>query len=277
MLHDEARVGRAAQQPVELRQLAALALAAHPAPLSSGFHWRARWKKKNRSAPWRALSIVHAPPRGLDQRVVARPRALVRIGEVGQQREMEMRIAIAEETHLQLVEEAVQPILGVDDRRNDDHRPVARGNAVAHVELRQRPRVDLRGHEDVEQADGQLAERQHRHQRDDPELDARTAVPVRVRDEARDGDRRERRDGAEIPEHRVPVHEARQALAPLRRIAERALEAEAAARDQVVADVMRPVVRRRGTVASRAISTARRATSCSCTRAPLASSSTEWR
>ncbi len=245
MLHDEARVGRAAQEPVELRQLAALALATHPALLERIPLTRAMEEEE----PIRAVArveIVHAPPRGLHQLVIARPRALVRIGEVGQQREMEMRIAIAEETHLQLVEEAVQPILGVHDHRNDDHRPVARGNAVAQVELRQRPRVDLRGHEDVEQADGQLAERQHRHQRDDPELDARTAVPVRVRDEARDGDRRERRDGAEIPEHGVPVHEARQALAPLRRIAERALEAEAAARDQVVADVMRPVVRRRG-------------------------------
>ena len=72
--------------------------------------------------------------------------------------------------------------------------------------------------------------------------------------------------------------ESRDPLAGGRRIAEVLLEAEAAARNQVVADVMAAVVLRIGWRAPRAPAPPRaRATSGSGFFAPRASCSTEWR
>ena len=42
-------IARPAQQAIEFAQLAALAFPPHPARSMTGFHWRRRWKRKNRS------------------------------------------------------------------------------------------------------------------------------------------------------------------------------------------------------------------------------------
>ena len=57
------------------------------------------------------------------------------VGKVAEQREMQVRIAVAEEPDLEIVEERVHARRGVDDRRHDDNRPVAGRDAVAHREL----------------------------------------------------------------------------------------------------------------------------------------------
>ena len=159
---------------------------------------------------------------------------------------MQVRIAVGEEPHFEVVEERRQARLGIDDRRDRDHRAIRHRDARAQVELWQLPRAHLRGDDQVDQADGQLAQRQQHHERRDPELDGDAAVAVRVGDEAGHRERRDAGDRAEIAEHRMTVEEAREPVAQRGRIAHFLFEPEAPSRDQVVADVMGAVVLRSG-------------------------------
>ena len=89
---------------------------------------------------------VDARRGGRDEVGIFRPGLFAGVGEVAEQREMQVVVAVGEEADLELVEQRQQPLLRVDDRRDDDEGAIALGNAVAQVELRQRPRVDLRRH-----------------------------------------------------------------------------------------------------------------------------------
>jgi hypothetical protein len=115
---------------------------------------------------------------------------------------------------------------------------------VAQIEFGQWPRRHLRGDEHIDQADRELAERKQDDERDEPELEAGSTVTMRVGDEAGHRHGGTDRNRPEVSEHRVSVDEARETLRVLGRVTDVLLEAEAAARDQVVADVMRAVVRR---------------------------------
>ena len=156
VLNDEARVGRAAQEPVELRQLPPLPLLPHPAALA---RVPLTLAMEQVEAPWTMprVELIHAPLRRLQQGRVARQRAGVAVREVGQQGEMQMWIAVGEKTDFELIEERHQPVFGFDDRRHDDHRPVSRRDAGAQIEPRQRARADLLRHDEVQDADHQLA------------------------------------------------------------------------------------------------------------------------
>ena len=81
---------------------------------------------------------------------------------------MKMRVAIRKEANLEVVEERDQTRLRIDDRRNRHHRPIGRRDAGPHVELRQLTRRDLGCDYEVDQADGELAERQQDHDRRQP-------------------------------------------------------------------------------------------------------------
>ena len=122
---------------------------------------------------------VDAASCGVDDRLVGRRGRRVGIAEIGQQREMDVRVPVRKEADLELVEQRQQARLRVDDRRHDDHRAIAGRNAVAHVELGKLPRTYLRRDDQVQQADGELADRQQRHDQDEPELDPRGATSVR--------------------------------------------------------------------------------------------------
>ena len=64
------------------------------------------------------------------------------------------------------------------------------GIAVAHRELWQLARRNLRGDDEIEQADDQLADRKDDDRGDQPQLRGRRAVTRRVHEEAGDAERR---------------------------------------------------------------------------------------
>jgi hypothetical protein len=128
------------------------------------------------------------------------------------------------------------------NRGHDDHRPVARRQAVSHVQLGKRSRGDLRRHDQVEDADGELADWQERDDRDEPEIAGCPAVAAGIRHQAREGERRKAGEGAEVAEYRMPVDETRHSFAQRGRIVEIPFEPEPTSRDQVVPDMMATVV-----------------------------------
>ena len=89
------------------------------------------------------VQLVDSATRRLDEHRVIGLGALVSVSKVREQSEMKMRVAIRKEADLEVVEERDQTSLRIDDRRNRHHRPIGRGDAGPHVELRQLTRRDL--------------------------------------------------------------------------------------------------------------------------------------
>ena len=236
----EARVGRAAQQPVELRELAALALPSHPSPLA-GVPAAIAMKEEEAARPVPLVELVDPPLRGVEQRGFPFERRPIGVRMVAEQREVEVRVAVGQEAHFQVVEQAEQPRLGVDDRGNGHDGPVFRGDAVAHGELRQLARRHQRGDDQVEHADDELADREQHDEPDQQELGVRRAAARRVDEQAGHAQERRRGDRTQVTDGRVAEREAREPLAQPRPVADVVLQPEAAAGDQVVADVMPPV------------------------------------
>ena len=103
-LHRVAGVGGAAQQLVELVQLAALPLPSHPAPFAGVVGARAVEQEEAIGAVAR-VEDLDARLRRSQQRRVFRRLALGRVAEVGQQREVQVLIAVGEEADLEIVDE----------------------------------------------------------------------------------------------------------------------------------------------------------------------------
>ncbi len=241
MLHDVAGVGRAAQQPVELGQLATLAFGAHPAVLALVPLTRAM-KQEETIGAVPGVQLVDSPPRGLDEHRVIGLGALVSVRKVREQGEMQMRVAIRKEPNLEVVEERDQTRLRIDDRGNRHDRAIGRGDASPHVELRQLTRRDLRCDDEVDQADRELAEGQQNHDGRQPEVARDAAVAMCIGDETRDRERRDGGDRPQVAEDRMTVEKTGESLPERGWTTDVTLEAEASARDQVVADVMRAVL-----------------------------------
>ncbi len=80
-----------------------------------------------------------------EDRVVAGQVARVGVGEVAEDREVDVRIEVAERQHLEVLEQRRHRVDAREQRRHDDHRPRVVGNAVGEVEARQPPRRDRPG------------------------------------------------------------------------------------------------------------------------------------
>ena len=175
------------------------------------------------------VQVVDSPPRRFDERPVVRLGVLVRIGKVGEQGEMKMRVAVRKEANLEVVEEREQPRLGIDDRGNRHHRPIDRGDASSQVELRQLTRRDLGRDHEIDQADRQFAEWQQHDDGGQPEFARDAAVAMRIRDEARDREHRDRGDRPKVAENGMAIEETRESLPERGWTTDFTFEAEASA------------------------------------------------
>ena len=103
-------------------------LRSHPIQRPSlGFQRRSRWKKKKRSGAVPRVELVDAAAsRAATSASSSGSDGCVGVGKVAEQREVQMRIAVGQEADLEVVEQAEQPRLRVDDRRHDDDRAVVR-------------------------------------------------------------------------------------------------------------------------------------------------------
>jgi hypothetical protein len=124
----------AAQQRVEIGQLAALALVPHPALLG---HVPAAWPMEQEEAIGIVAGVVlverlDASLRQPQQRVVAGQGLAVRIGEVGEQGEMQMFVAVAEEAHFQRLDQILD-ILRAGEQAGDRHQRACTGRDAVRV------------------------------------------------------------------------------------------------------------------------------------------------
>ena len=95
---------RAAQEAIEFGELAALALPSHPAAFA-GVPPPLAMKEKEAPAAVARVQLLDAVARLRQQRVIAGERLRVGIGEVGQQREVQVVVAVAEKADLEIGDE----------------------------------------------------------------------------------------------------------------------------------------------------------------------------
>ena len=105
----EAGVGGAAQQPVELLDLAALALPAHPQAFAARSTAASRWNRKKRSAPPSpCLALSASMPARAAARISASSRQRLgrrRRAKSLRMREVDVRIEVAERLHFEVLEQ----------------------------------------------------------------------------------------------------------------------------------------------------------------------------
>jgi hypothetical protein len=98
---------------------------------------------------------------------------------------MQVRITVAEEPDLQIIDQGIDALYRVDDRRHHHHRAKRGRNALTQSQLRQRPRRNRSGDEQVDDVDGELADRKENDQRYEPQLRVAGAVAGGVGEHAR--------------------------------------------------------------------------------------------
>ena len=121
-LHGERRVRGAPEELVELLDLAALALPAHPPALALVPLAQAMEEEE----PIVAVALVErldAGARGLEDRCIGRDGLRVRIAKVAEHGEMHARVGVAERLHLEVLEKFLDTVGPIEHRRNDHHRP----------------------------------------------------------------------------------------------------------------------------------------------------------
>ena len=243
-VHDEARVLGAAQQAIELVDLAALALPAHPqaflrVPLSAAV---AQEETIARGVVMFRVERADALARRLQDRGVLRLRLFGGVAEVAQDGEMNVRVQIAERLDLEMREQIVHPRDAVEHRRHDHHRPVGLGHG-AQFEASQAPRWNQAADQALQNVSGQLTRRDDRDERDDGQRPASPAVPVgecQCRGDERRGAHRNR---AEVAGRRVGKKPPPQVDRQFRVPADAFFELTPPAADEEVPDVRAPVAR----------------------------------
>ncbi len=84
-------------------------------------------KEEEAAGPVLLVELVDPPLRGVEYHGFALERCPIGVRVVAEEREVEVRVAVGQEAHLEIVEQGEQPRLGVDDRGNRHDRPVFRG------------------------------------------------------------------------------------------------------------------------------------------------------
>ena len=239
----EAVAAPAAQQRVEIRKLAALALVTHPDLFRRVPAARAMEQEESisraRCVPRVQLfdSIARTP----QKRLILAQRFLRRIGKVRQQAEMQVVITIAEKPDFERFEQLVDPVFGSQKRRDHDEAAERRRKPIREIHPGQRVRSRQQGREPVCKCRRELAGAEHRHESEDrisPAVDA--GVDGEHQGNGRE-ERRHRRDGAQVEKQRRPLDGAPHAGDDGEAKCNRLLEFGKAPVNQVVADV-RPMI-----------------------------------
>ncbi len=248
-------IGGAAQVPVELVQLAALALPAHPDALGLIPQTPAMQQDKalHRRCIVTAVGAGIARVEGRDRLVgigqqarVLGARLAVGVAEIAQQREKEPRLRIAQIVHLQLLDQMVHVAVAADQRGHSHQRLVLGGDRLLEFELGQAIGRRYLGDDAIHQAARGDQHWRDEHQDGDDQGDGgERLVPGNTggRRYSHGGQRIEGQGhqgyGAQIQRRGVPAGPAAQAFARAGPVAEHRLQGLAAGTDQVGADVAR--------------------------------------
>ena len=163
----EARGVAFQQQGVEVRQLAALAFVTHPDPVMGIPAARAMKQIEAVGPAIRIAGIqgLDAGPGQGQQGGVLRQRLSSGVAQVGQESEVQVRVPIGQEPHLQCLDQTLD-VAGAGEHGRDHHQGARlRRDAVGEVHARQAAWRDQQGRQPVHQGDGELAGGQGRQQR----------------------------------------------------------------------------------------------------------------
>ncbi len=250
----ERGVGGPAQEVVQLAQLAAFALPAHPDALARVPFPAA---VKNPEAVAASASIRRAVPRveprdrgarPLEKRGIPGERFGGRIAPIREEREAQLGVGIGQCVHFQPADHRFDLRFVGQEHRDDDERAQLRRHSPRELELGQAPRAHEPRDESVEERDGEVGggkETEQRQRRHGAQGGSRGHHERGGNRDDREGPERDR---AEIQRGRGPRPRAAQPLPDGNAEAEVALERRASLRDQVVAGVAEAGlrVRRRG-------------------------------
>ena len=161
-MRGEAGIARAAEQPVELLELAPLPLPADPRLLA-----RVPLPDPMKEVEGAGASRLGARVQRLDarrrrgeDRVVGRHHGRRRVGEVAQDGEMDVRVAVAQREHLEVLDQLGDPAYAREQRRDHDHGAMLRRDAAHEIDARQPARGPDARREPLHDGDGELRCRQ---------------------------------------------------------------------------------------------------------------------
>jgi hypothetical protein len=164
--HDEGEaIGCAAQERVQVCQLAALSLAAHPRALRRIPAARAMEEEERVAALARVprIEVLDAAACERHQRGILRERFLTRVLEIGEQPQVQVHVAVAEESNLERLDERIDAFAIREHRRHRHQGARQRRDPPREIHPRQQVRRGEQGSEPVHHAHHELA-RSHRQQ-----------------------------------------------------------------------------------------------------------------
>ena len=158
----ERRVAVAAQQQVELVQLAALAFPAHPAAL--GFVVEPapveQVEARRLCARIDGIKACDAGVRVFEEFEIARALLILAVRPVREQCEMKVAVHVGEEMHLQIAHALLDLVARRDQRWHHDERPCLGRNAVLELVADQARRLEQEHHRRIEDRQHALESRQ---------------------------------------------------------------------------------------------------------------------
>ena len=226
-MEPEAGVGGPAQQAVELLDLSPLALPSHPQAFLRVPLPRAVEQEELIGALGAVLGVERfdaGARRGQDLGIV-RHRLGRRVAHVAQQREVDVRVDVAEGLDFQVGNQFVDALDAVEHRRHDHH-GAGVGRDGHQFEPRQPPRRDQIADDPLHDLDRQLARRHGRQQRDPGQHRAAPAMLVG--------------DGQGHGDQRAGAEDDRAEVAGRRVLEEQAADPDRAAGDSSRCPVRRP-------------------------------------
>ena len=247
-LHRKARLLRAAQQTIELLDLPALALPAHP-DLIALVPAALAVEQKEAAAFGGGAPLVQrrdAVLGGPNEAGVVGSFAVRRVDAVAQNREMNARIGVRQRRDLQPFEQFLDLRDRSQQHRDDDHRAGVCGQPFLELETQESPRADDQRHEPLDD-DNRDFTGGHQEQQPDPELHRQvTARPRDIINSERGDQRGKNRDRAEVAGGWRVGEDSSCATGQRRPVTNIRFEIAAAVADQMVANVCGAIGHRAG-------------------------------
>ena len=189
-----------AQQNVQVPQFAALALVAHPYPVAWIPAPRTMKQEEEIVSTTRVLRVkaFDSLPGQLQQCRVLGQFLLLGVTKVGQQAEVQIRVAIGQESHLKCLDQTLDVAQAGEHGRDDHQGARFRRDARRIVHARQRTRRSQKGDEPIHQRDGKLTGGQQGEDGQQRQHPIRVSIRARLRQQTSRQQQRDQRDRAEI-------------------------------------------------------------------------------
>ena len=229
---------------VEVEELTALALPSHPGALA-GVEGAMAMKEEEGAAALAGVLAVEVVGEGEgegDEGVaVFGLGAGLRVGKVGEEAEVEVRVLVGEIAGLEIFKHLANAVLVEEEGGDDDEGGVLGGDAVGEVELGQGLRLEDGGDDVVDEVGGALGGGEEREE-EGADDEGEGLVRDERSDEGDDEEKREDEDAEDVEVLVALVDEGAETLDGWRVVADLVRELGEAAFEEVVADVRQAAV-----------------------------------